>query len=122
MRSVELAVFADALAAEAAALNARLERARSRLRRAAIEREAREALPGDMVGRLGRLGLLEADGVADTAELDAIRLDVVAVERLQSWIEVELSRASAGPGADRPGVVRQENARAPEAAGLGEAA
>jgi hypothetical protein len=58
MRSVDLAVYADSIAAEAAALCARLERARRRLRQAAIEREARLALPADAVRRLEQLDLL----------------------------------------------------------------
>jgi hypothetical protein len=101
MRSVELAVFADALAAEAAALNARLERARGRLRRAAIEREAREALPGEVADRLRRLGLLGTEDTVEAAELEATRLDIVAVEWLQSWIEAQLATASGGGAAAR---------------------
>src|SRR5438093_317795 len=49
VRSVELAVYADDLCAEAAAFAARAERARSRLRAAALEREARRALRGETV-------------------------------------------------------------------------
>jgi len=41
MRSVELAIYADTLAGESASLAARAERARSRLRQAAIEKRAR---------------------------------------------------------------------------------
>ena len=41
MRSVDLAIYADALAGEAAAVAARVERARARLRESEIEREAR---------------------------------------------------------------------------------
>jgi hypothetical protein len=43
MRAVELAVYADALAGEAASRSARAERARSRLRPAAIEKAARRS-------------------------------------------------------------------------------
>jgi hypothetical protein len=55
---VELAVYADSLAGESAALAARVERLRSRLRVAAIEREVRSALGADTVTRLQEIGLL----------------------------------------------------------------
>jgi hypothetical protein len=58
VRTVDLAIYADALAGEAAALAARVERARSRLRESAIEREARRTLARETVDRLERLGLL----------------------------------------------------------------
>jgi hypothetical protein len=51
MRSVELAVYADALAGEAASLSARAERPRSRLRQAAIERRARTELSAVAIRR-----------------------------------------------------------------------
>ena len=103
MRSVELAVYADTLAAEAAALNARLERARGRLRQAAIEREAGHALPDETVARLVRLGLLGAAAHAtqSAAELEAARLDLAAVHRLQAWVEAELAAAASGPTGPR---------------------
>jgi hypothetical protein len=103
MRSVELAVYADTLAAEAAALNARLERARGRLRQAAIEREAGCALPDETVARLVRLGLLGAAAHAtqNAAELEAARLDLAAVHRLQAWIEAELVAAASRPKGPR---------------------
>ena len=50
MRSVELAIYADQLAGEAASLAARAERARSRLRQAAIEKRARADLVVDNSG------------------------------------------------------------------------
>ena len=91
MRSVELAIYADSLAAEAAALAARLERARSSLRRAAIEREAAAALPWPTVGRLRALGLLAAAAPGDgAAELRRLGLDLEAVLKLQAWVEREL--------------------------------
>jgi hypothetical protein len=58
VRSVDLAIYADALAGEAATLAARLERARARVRQAAIERVAREELPPQVVARLQALGML----------------------------------------------------------------
>jgi hypothetical protein len=101
MRSVDLAVYADVLAAEAANLSARLERARGRLRQAAIEREAREALPLEVVSRLDALGLFAArGGAADLAEIEAVRVDLAAVERLQAWVEAQLhGPRAAGDGA-----------------------
>jgi hypothetical protein len=70
MRAVELAVYADALAGEAASLSARAERARSRIRQAAIEKGARAELTAVAVERLETLGLLGAvDETAARAEL-----------------------------------------------------
>ena len=102
MRSVELAVYADALAAEAAALSARLERARGRLRQAAIEREAAQALAEEVVARLARLGLLGAaqHAARDAAELEAAHLDLAAVQCLQACIESQLAASSDGADDD----------------------
>jgi hypothetical protein len=110
MRSVELAVYADTLAAEAAALNARLERARGQLRQAAIEREAGHALPDEIVARLIRLGLLGAAARAtqSAAELEATRLDLAAVERLQTWVEAELAAAASGLSGPREAAATSE--------------
>jgi predicted transcriptional regulator len=58
MRSIDLALYADELAARAATLAAQLDRARCRLRREAVEREARRALDEGSVARLEALGLL----------------------------------------------------------------
>ena len=77
MRSVELAIYADTLAADAASLRARAERARSRLRQAAIEKRARGELSESAVERLEALGLFDA------------------LEELQTWVEAELAEASA---------------------------
>ena len=52
MRTVDLAIYADTLAGEHAALAARLEQAHARLREAAIERDARAHLPGETVREL----------------------------------------------------------------------
>jgi hypothetical protein len=52
VRGVDLAIYSDALAGEAASLAARAERARSRLRRAAIEKRARRELAPVAVERL----------------------------------------------------------------------
>jgi hypothetical protein len=76
VRSVDLALYADELAARAATLAAQLERARCRLRQKAIEREARRAL-GE--GSVARLEALE------------IREPVAVVEELQAWVEERLA-------------------------------
>jgi hypothetical protein len=93
MRSVDLALYADALAGEAAALAARIERERGKQRQASIEREARAALPPFAVERLQELGLLATRGDPTTvAELEE-SLD--AIEVLQAWVEGALTRAAA---------------------------
>jgi hypothetical protein len=96
MRAVELAVYADALAGEAASLSARAERARSRLRQAAIEKGARTELTAVVVERLEALGLLGAiDEASARAELRELEAALDALEELQSWVEGELEAASA---------------------------
>jgi hypothetical protein len=96
MRSVELAVYADVLAGEAASLAARAERARSRLRQAAIERRARTRLSETTIDRLEELGLLGAiDERAVRAELRELEAALGALEELQFWVEAELVEASA---------------------------
>jgi hypothetical protein len=96
MRAVELAVYADALAGEAASLSARTERARSRIRQAAIEKGARAALTAVAVERLETLGLLGTiDETAARAELRELEAALDALEELQSWVEGELEAATA---------------------------
>jgi hypothetical protein len=120
VRTVDLAVYADSLAAEAAALQARLERARARLRQAAIEREAREALPAEVVARLRRLGLLEAAADVDAMdELEELQRSRAALEQLQAWVEARLfeeregaSRAHSGLAAASPGRLRGDESYA----------
>jgi len=97
MLSVELAVYADSLAGEAAALAARGERLRSRLRVAAIEREARRALTPTAVERLTALGLLaRPDERALRSELHELEEALAALHELQAWVEERLA------GADEP--------------------
>ncbi|HSC51272.1 MAG TPA: hypothetical protein VLD16_13500 [Gaiellaceae bacterium] len=92
MRGVDLAIYADALAAEAASLSARAERARSRLRQAAIERRARAELTALAVERLQARGLLGGiDEGAARAELRELEAALDALEELQSWLERELA-------------------------------
>src|SRR3954471_1610156 len=96
MRGVDLAIYADTLAGEAASLAARAERARSRLRQAAIERRARGELTDEARQRLRALGLLGAlDERATRAELRELESALDALEELQSWVEAELAEASA---------------------------
>jgi len=94
MRGVDLAIYADALAGEAASLAARAERARSRLRQAAIEKRARTELTAIAVERLEALGVLGGiDEIATRAELRELEAALDAVEELQTWLEAELSAA-----------------------------
>jgi hypothetical protein len=94
MRGVDLAIYTDALAGEASSLAARAERARSRLRQAAIEKRARTELTAVAVERLEALGVLGGiDEVATRAELRELEAALDAVEELQTWLEAELSAA-----------------------------
>ena len=95
MRGVDLAIYADALAGEAASLAARAERARSRLRQAAIEKRTRTELTAVAVERLEALGVLGAvDELATRAELRELETALDAVEELQAWLEAELASAA----------------------------
>ena len=95
MRSVDLALFADELAARAATLAAQLERARGRLRQAAIEREARRALDESSVARLESLGVLVAGEARDIrGEIRELGRSLAVVEELQAWVERRLCKAA----------------------------
>jgi hypothetical protein len=93
MRNVDLALYADTLAGEAASLSARIEREHGKLRQAAIERAARAALPSVAVERLEQLGLLRTRG--DPVTLADLEETLDAVEALQAWVEKTISRAAA---------------------------
>ena len=93
MRSVDLALYADVLAGEAASLAARIERERGRQRQASIEREARAALAPFAVERLEELGLLATRG--DPAAVAELEEALDAIEVLQAWVEGALTRAAA---------------------------
>jgi hypothetical protein len=93
VRSVDLALYADLLAGEAASLAARIERERGKQRQASIEREAREALTPVAVERLEELGLLSTRG--DAALVVELEESLDAVEMLQAWVERALARAAA---------------------------
>ena len=96
MREIDLAVYADALAGEFAALSARAERIRSRLRQSKIERRARNDLPAATVDRLEALGLLcGVDERAAHAELRDLEDSLAAVEELQAWVKAELAATNA---------------------------
>ena len=95
MRGVDLAIYSDVLAGEAASLAARAERARSRLRRAAIEKRARRELTPVAVERLEALGVFGGvDESTTRAELRELEAALDAVEELQSWLERELASAA----------------------------
>jgi hypothetical protein len=96
VREIDLAVYADALAGEFAALSARAERIRSRLRQSKIERRARNDLPASTVDRLEVLGLLcGLDERSAHAELRELEDSLAAVEELQAWVEAELGATNA---------------------------
>jgi len=95
VRGVDLAIYADALAGEAASLAARAERARSRLRQAAIEKRARRGLTAVAVERLDALGVFGGvDERVTRSELRELEAALDAVEELQSWLERELASAA----------------------------
>jgi hypothetical protein len=92
VRSVDLALYADELAARAATLAAQLERARCRQRQEAIEREARRALGEGSVVRLEALGLLGgSEAHAIRLEIRELAASVAVVEELQAWVEERLA-------------------------------
>jgi hypothetical protein len=93
MRTVDLALYADALAGEAASLAARIEREHGKVRQAGIERSARAALPPVAVERLEELGLLTTRG--DPVALAELEEALDALEALQAWVERALSRVAA---------------------------
>ena len=96
MRDIDLAVYADAVAGESAALSARAERIRSKIRQAKIERRARNDLPAETVDRLGSLGLLGGiNERAAHAELRELEESLTALEELQAWVESELTATNA---------------------------
>ena len=95
MRPIDLALFADELAARAATLAAQLDRTRARLRQAGVEREARRALDETSVARLESLGILRGADPADLrAAIRDLAASLAAVEDLQGWVERCLSEAS----------------------------
>jgi hypothetical protein len=93
VRSVDLALYADLLAGEAASLAARIERERGKQRQASIEREARAALAPVAVERLEELGLLATRG--DAALIVELEESLDAIDLLQAWVERALARAAA---------------------------
>jgi hypothetical protein len=100
MPAVDLALYADELAARAASLAARMERARAALRRAAVEHEARGALPADDVVVLERLGVLGTGDhdVRAGEELAEATRALAAVQRLQAWVEARLDEGRGAAG------------------------
>jgi hypothetical protein len=95
LRSIDLALYADELAARAATLAAQLERARCRLRQEALEREARRVLNEGSVTRLEALGLIgRTDARALRGEIRELGDSLAAVEALQAWVEEQLAVAN----------------------------
>jgi hypothetical protein len=94
VRAVDLALFADALAGEAASLGARAERARSSLRQWEIERAAKRDLPPTTTARLETLGILSHpnERVA-REELAELACSLEALQELQVWVEARLAEA-----------------------------
>src|SRR5689334_8219947 len=92
MRSIDLSLYADRLAGEAATLMARIEREHGRLRQAAIERTARGALPAVAVERLEALGLLRTR--VDPVALAELEETLDALEALEAWVEEALVRSA----------------------------
>jgi hypothetical protein len=94
MRSIDLALYADELAARAATLATQLDLARCRLRREAIEREARRALDEGSITRLEQVGILHlADPRSIRGALRELSASLAAVEELQAWVERRLAAA-----------------------------
>jgi hypothetical protein len=94
VRAVDLAIYADTLAGEHAALAARAEQARSRLREAAIEEQARGQLDPAAVKELEALGILGGiDERTARSELRRLTRALAAIEELQAWVEARLALA-----------------------------
>ena len=92
MPAVDLAIYADTLAGEHAALAARAEQARSRLRESAIEQQAREQLDPAAVKVLEALDILGGiDERTARSELRRLTRALAAVEELQAWVEARLA-------------------------------
>jgi hypothetical protein len=101
MRAVDLALYADTLAAEAAALSARAERCRLRLRQATIERQARRALRPEIVARLDALGVFAApDELSTREEIRDLSVSLAALRELQVCVESCLAAAEDPGGGD----------------------
>ena len=88
MRSVDLALYADTLAGEAAALAARVERERGRVRLFDIERAAIRELPVPVVDQLREHGLLATR--ADVERVIELQDTLDAIEQLRAWVEERL--------------------------------
>jgi len=100
MRPIDLALYADTLTGEAIALQARAERARARIRQAAIERRARAELRPATCRRLEALGVIGAvDERAARDELAEVTDSLTALRELQAWVESKL--AATGDGLPR---------------------
>jgi hypothetical protein len=91
MRSVDLALYSDALAGRASLLASELERARARLRQGMLESEARAALGEAVIERLDQIGVLgHFDPAAQREEIAGLAASLRALEELQAWVEGRL--------------------------------
>ena len=82
---------------DALVLATRLEESRRRLRAAAIEAEARRALPPAAVRRLEDLGLFSApDSEHDAARASEIHASLSALGLLREWVRRELESSVHG--------------------------
>jgi hypothetical protein len=98
MRVVDLALFSDLVCARIASVEARLERARDRIRQASIEREARRALAPATVELLVRAGALtETDVRGERREIAELAATLAALHELQRWTEKQLFNAREDP-------------------------
>jgi hypothetical protein len=118
MRTIDLSLYADRLAGEAASLAARIEREHGRLRQGAIERAARGALPPVAVERLEALGLLGTR--VDPLALAELEETLDALEALEAWVEEALVRSAdvaAGTTRAEAGSARETGSRGSNRAG-----
>ena len=103
VRPVDLAIYADMLAGEHCALAARAEQARSRIREAAIERDARAHLPAKAVAELESGGILGGiDERSARKELQRLTKALEALEQLQAWVEAVCRRSARTAMPSRP--------------------
>lgn len=94
MRAIDLALFSDLLCARVASTEARLERARDRIRQAAIEREARRALSPASVALLVQAGaFVDTDVRAERRDVAELAAMLGALHELQHWVEAQLFAA-----------------------------
>jgi hypothetical protein len=90
MKRIDLALYEERLAGEAAALTAKIEKAKRQQAEYGILRKAAQSLTASQSARL--VQLLAPNDVLLTNELKA---DLAAIEALQAWVERELAALAA---------------------------